>query len=650
MPVYRVQGPDGKIHRIEGPEGASPAEIESFAEQSFGSMPSGHAPVHTGKTENENDPKGGDLGVHVQHDGNGTFGKLARQAGLTARYIAEGVPGIPLMVGDAVNALIDNGLEAAGFDYRLGPASKAVSDGLTAIGLPKPETPTERVVGDVSRAVAGMNIQKTIGDVATKSTNRVAQEVGKLLNANMGAQAAAQVSGTGSAGIAREAGAGPGMQLAAGVVGGFGIPGAYTIGKEAAHRGYGVAKEVFKPTDEIVGATMKKLASDPDASLKKLRSAKEIIPGSPYTTAEAAQDLGLMSAQRAIKNKNPTDFADIASRQNTARNQYLDDLAGNEAILKRTVEQRDGQTAPLREAAFQNKNPVDIKPIRDLIYSVKKAPKGERQDVESAMNWVQSRLKGLSDYEEIPKTTMDSFGSSVETSLKGADPERLYALRQDINDAMQGKYDQIEPSLRLAKSQLKAVKDALDGVIESGAPGYREYLAKYSELSRPINQMETLQDIRGRITNTAPDTTGYSFLSQPKLTNVMKEDYSRTLTNEQTEKLATLLQDMDRSATLNNPSIRPYGSDTFSNAAGNDLLRQALTEKIKSVPGGKYIAALRQNSLDDRLKEAFTTPELAALLMSQAQPPAQIRSIDPMKQALIAELLGANLATASYQR
>ena len=31
MPIYRVEGPDGRIHRFEGPPNATPEEVEAFA-------------------------------------------------------------------------------------------------------------------------------------------------------------------------------------------------------------------------------------------------------------------------------------------------------------------------------------------------------------------------------------------------------------------------------------------------------------------------------------------------------------------------------------------------------------------------------------------------------------------------------------------
>jgi hypothetical protein len=36
---YRVQGPDGAVHVFEGPDDATPAQVEAFAAQTFGAAP-----------------------------------------------------------------------------------------------------------------------------------------------------------------------------------------------------------------------------------------------------------------------------------------------------------------------------------------------------------------------------------------------------------------------------------------------------------------------------------------------------------------------------------------------------------------------------------------------------------------------------------
>ena len=41
MAKYRVQGPDGAIHLFEGPDDATPAQVEAFAAQTFGAPSNG---------------------------------------------------------------------------------------------------------------------------------------------------------------------------------------------------------------------------------------------------------------------------------------------------------------------------------------------------------------------------------------------------------------------------------------------------------------------------------------------------------------------------------------------------------------------------------------------------------------------------------
>lgn len=46
---YRVQGPDGAVHVFEGPDDATPAQVESFAAQTFGAAPLPSSDVPTGR-------------------------------------------------------------------------------------------------------------------------------------------------------------------------------------------------------------------------------------------------------------------------------------------------------------------------------------------------------------------------------------------------------------------------------------------------------------------------------------------------------------------------------------------------------------------------------------------------------------------------
>ena len=58
---YRVQGPDGAIHVFEGPDDATPAQIESFASQTFGAAPA--APANTGIPGERKKPTMGELAL-----------------------------------------------------------------------------------------------------------------------------------------------------------------------------------------------------------------------------------------------------------------------------------------------------------------------------------------------------------------------------------------------------------------------------------------------------------------------------------------------------------------------------------------------------------------------------------------------------------
>lgn len=155
--------------------------------------------------------------------------KLGRQAGLTGRYITEAATGLADIVGSPVRALANLAL----------PESQQIPT-LTDVAqrrlpLPQPETPTERVVGDVSRALASTGMTAGIAG-AVKPVTEFGKGIQTTLTSNLPTQIASAIGGGAASGYAREQGAGVFPQIAAGLVGslaGAGVVKPTAIGKSA---------------------------------------------------------------------------------------------------------------------------------------------------------------------------------------------------------------------------------------------------------------------------------------------------------------------------------------------------------------------------------------------------------------------------------
>lgn len=141
--------------------------------------------------------------------------QLGRQIGLTARAGAEGLAALPAMLWNGPAAVLN---QYAGTNLpraSIGPA-------LDFVGLPRPETATERVSQDVAGAMASAGGTAALGNLMSKAAAPVARGIGSILSSAPGSQVATAAGSAGGSGIAREAGYGPGVQTAAGLVGGLG--------------------------------------------------------------------------------------------------------------------------------------------------------------------------------------------------------------------------------------------------------------------------------------------------------------------------------------------------------------------------------------------------------------------------------------------
>lgn len=146
----------------------------------------------------------------------GMLSRLGRQVGLTARAGVTGLTGLSTLGTNSaikgINALFGTEIPLAD-----------VNATLSAIGLPEPENATERVAQDAAGAMAGAGgVAKAAQTLVNPMVNSLGQRIAGVLASSPGVQVASGATGGGSAGLAREGGAGPIGQLVAGLAGGMG--------------------------------------------------------------------------------------------------------------------------------------------------------------------------------------------------------------------------------------------------------------------------------------------------------------------------------------------------------------------------------------------------------------------------------------------
>jgi hypothetical protein len=139
---------------------------------------------------------------------------FGRAAGLLGRDVLEGAGGL---VGIVTDPLVYGAGAATGQNFA--GMKDTAGQFADALGLPKPETGTERVVSDIQQAVTGGagflgGARNLIG-----AASPLVSSVGQSMAAQPTLQLVGSATGAGSGGIVREAGGTPGAQVGASLLG-----------------------------------------------------------------------------------------------------------------------------------------------------------------------------------------------------------------------------------------------------------------------------------------------------------------------------------------------------------------------------------------------------------------------------------------------
>ena len=195
-------------------------------------IPGEPSPAPSGKSESSGMPNEADLiaqGKVVKPSGlapmpaggtaPGMLENLAnqavRQTGLTARYAAEGLPQILDLVGAPLAYAMNKGSEALGSNQRFNNVSQSMTNLADMIGLPKPQTAPERVIGEMTKQGFSAMAPVGLANQIAKTTAPVTSTVAKQLAEGPASQVISSALGGGAGQTASEFGFGPGTSIAA---------------------------------------------------------------------------------------------------------------------------------------------------------------------------------------------------------------------------------------------------------------------------------------------------------------------------------------------------------------------------------------------------------------------------------------------------
>ena len=553
--------------------------------------------------------------------------------------------GLGTMAGDPLVNLFNR---ATG--YNVPTPSQAFENIATKMGMPAPETPVERVVSDIVRAgTSTAGSARGAGVVAQNLANAnlmrgqaagIPSEVFSLLSRYPAQQVAGAKMAGAAGGTLRESGASPGAQMGGAMLAGMVAPGGPKL--PLTQRVLAAPASVVQPFTQagrevIVGNVLNRLATNPEAAQTRLAGAAPLVPGVRPTTAGAAFDPGLAASETAIRALDQSGAfpSQISGNQQALLDAYRR-LSGGPGSIPYAEAKRTDITRPMREQAF---GAVTVQPeifqsgiglvVNKAVQNVLDSPVGVRQDVESAMNWATSRI------------------------AKARSPQELYEVRKDLAAAAQGKYNQENPSLRLAKGQLTDVINSIDDVIEAAAPGYSAYMSKYRKMSGPINQMELLQDIERRVTTGQPNLmTGEPVLAAGALRRQLAtraEEIGADLSAPAQRRLDNIITEINRGMAATAPGVKPPGSDTFKNMSMGNMIGKIFSESMATNTTLRtmtrpldFLYKLPDDKIQQLLVEAMLDPQTASVLMSRAN----MMKVEPLAKSLREKAIRMGMGSA----
>ena len=203
------------------------------------------------------------------------------------------------------------------------------------------------------------------------------------------------------------------------------------------------------------------------------------ILGVQLTAAQATGNANLARLENMMRDQYSNKFQQFDADQTAKVNAYVQNVIGTPDDIAGMTAVRDQATAAARNAAFANKTPIDPQPTLDAFDAAIARNRGNTSVV-NALTTAKNNVLTAVDLDP-------DNGATV------ADPEHFYNARKDLGYAVSSKARGTTSDLSAAASQLTPIMGTMADNIETGAPGFKDYLQQFNSMSQPIDAATFLQ-------------------------------------------------------------------------------------------------------------------------------------------------------------
>lgn len=419
---------------------------------------------------------------------------------------------------------------------------------------------------------------------------------------------------------------------------------AVPIGVAGAKTAWSLAEPLYEGGRQAIAArTLQRVAgADAPQVAQRLMSAQPVVPGSMPTAAQVAENGGIAALERSASSAFPTPFADRWMQQASARVSALRDIAKDKAALQAAEAARDSASRGL----YAQADAATVIADADLKKLLARMPGGHHKGVvQDAMELARISGEPLKVGKDVPASFVAATDASGAPILQDV-PEKaaeysgraLHYIKLALDNAISKSGDgAMGDAMKRASTGLK--KDYL-AYLDNAIPAYGQARAKFTELSKPVNQMEVGQELLNKVQPALADwgalgsETGATYgralrdadATAARVLGFDGATMASVMTPQQMQTINAVATDLARKSTAQNLG-RGVGSNTFQNLAMQNIAEQSgmprLAGGLLNLPGvhraTNWVYRDTDKQIQGLLADALLDPQIAGGLLSKSE-------------------------------